>query len=416
MTTAATEPPVLAPLQGDPDEVRGLADVLGRQGQGVAALGRAVRGLADPGLVGWSSPAGAAFAASVGEVPGVLAAVANRYAVAASALRRLADELSTAQAEVALAQRVLGEAWGPFLAAGDRMALAEASADPAEQALAPAHRAEMVAHGERVEQARRRHRLARDAFEAADRRCAASLHALVDDGLADSATYDALTGASRVAGTVAAVVGTLSLAPPLKVLAPVASAAEGVQLAADGTVLAAYGDGDATDLLLRGGAALAGGAAPLLKAGARATNAQALGAATTRAERRAAALTTRDRLAAGARSRLEELRGSLTGARRDTSPGPLAAAVNRSRPRGVAETRAWLAEQAQVRTAAWARRRWLDDVDLLLRTEGTSLRMHAASLAVGGAGGDLGRAASLHERVTSADDERSYRAAEERHR
>jgi hypothetical protein len=407
---------VLAPLPGDPAEVRGLADVLGRQGQGVAALGRTVRGLADPGLVGWSSPAGAAFAARVGEVPGVLAAVANRYAVAASALHRLADELAAAQTEVVRAQRLLGEAWGPFLAAGDRMALAEASADPAEQALAPAHRAEMVAHGERVEQARRRHRLARDAFDAADRRCAASLHALSADGLADSGTYDALTGASHVAGTVAAVVGTLSLAPPLKVLAPVASAAEGVQLAADGTVLAAYGDGDATDLLLRGGAALAGGAAPLLKAGARASNAQALGAATTRAERRAAALTTRDRLAAGARSRLEELRGSLTGTARDTSPAPFGAAVNRTRPRGVGETRAWLAEQAQVRTAAWARRRWLDDVDLLLRTEGTSLRMHAASLAVGGAGRDLGRAASLHERLTSADEERGRRAAGERHR
>ncbi|KRE55353.1 hypothetical protein [Phycicoccus sp. Soil748] len=423
----AVQPRALAPLPGDPVEVRALADVLARQGEGVAALGRTVGGLGDPGLVGWSSPAGSAFARRVGAVPAVLAAVANRYGVAASALRGLADGLAMAQAEVAWAQRVLAEEWGPFLAAGDRMALAEASPDPTERAAAVVHRAEMVAHGERVEEARRRHQLAWDAFEVADRRCATTLHALLDDGLADSAVYDALTGVSRAGGAVAAVAGTLSLAPPLKVLAPVASAAEGVRLAADGTVLAAYGDGDATDLLLRGGAALAGGAAPLLKSGARATNAEAVRAATTRAERRAAALTTRDRLAAGARSRLADLRGARGGALGGVGGGSsraqtaratatTAPAVNRVRPRGMAQTRAWLAEQAQVRATAWARRRWLDDLDVVLRTDGSSLPMHVTSVAVERTGADLGRAASVREHVTSGDEDRRRHAAAERHR
>lgn len=415
MTTATTEPGTLPPMPGDPVEVRALAEVLARQAEGVAALGRTVHGLCDPGLVGWSSPAEGAFSGRAGPVPAVLAAVANRYAVAASALRRLADGLAAAQAEVAWAQRVLAQSWGPFLAAGDRMALAEASSDPAEQALASVHRAEMVAHGERVEEARRRHHLAWQAFDVADRRCAATLHGLLDDGLADGAGYDALTGTSRVAGAVAGVVGTLSMAPPLKVLAPVASVAGGAQLAADGTVLAVYGDGDATTLLLQGGAAMAGGAAPLLKAGARATNAEVVRAATTRAERRAAALTTRDRLAAGARSRFAELRGDLAGTVGARAGRP-AATVNRARPRGAAQTRAWLAEQAQVRATAWARRQWLDDLDVLLRTEGSSLWMHLASVAVEGAGSGLDRAAAVRERVTSADEGRARRAAAERHR
>ncbi|GAA4717082.1 hypothetical protein GCM10025782_12670 [Pedococcus ginsenosidimutans] len=416
MTAAPTEPGTLPPLSGDPVETRVLADVLARQGEGVAALGRTLHGLGDPGLVGWSSPAGVAFCVQVGPVPAVLAAVANRYAVAASALRRLANDLADAQAEVAWAQRVLAQSWGPFLAAGDRMALAEASTDPAEQALASVHRAAMVTHGERVEEARRRHHLAWQAFDVADRRCAATLHGLLDDGLADSAAYDALTGTSRVAGAVAGLVGTLSMAPPLKVLAPLASVTGGVQLAADGTVLAVYGDGDATTLLLQGGAAMAGGAAPLLKAGARATNAEVVRAATTRAERRAAALTTRDRLAAGARSRIAELRGGLHEAVGARAGRPAAVVVNRARPRGVAQTRAWLAEQAQVRATAWARRRWLDDLDVLLRTEGSSLRMHLGSVVVDGAGRGLDRAAAVSERVTSVDEGRARRAAAERHR
>lgn len=415
MTAALEGPATLAPLPGDPVEARALADALARQGEGVAALGRTVRGLGEPGLVGWSSPAGAAFARRVGPVPAVLAAVANRYGVAASALRRLADELAATQAEVSRAQQMLAEAWGPFLAAGDRMAEAEAGGDPAQQSLAATYRAEMVAHGEQVEEARRRHRAAWQAFEQADGRCAAVLHGLLDDGLADSAVYDALTGTSRVAGAVAGVVGTLSLLPPLKVLAPVASVADGVQLAADGTVLAVYGDGDVTDLLLGGAAALAGGAGPLLKQGARATNAELVGAATTRAGRRAAALTTRERLAVGARGRWAELRGGLGRATVVSAPRA-GTAVNRGRPRGVAQTRAWLTEQAQVRATAWARRKWLDDLDVVVRTEGSSLRLHVASVAVTEAGSSLQRARSVHEHVTSANEEKDRRAAVERHR
>jgi hypothetical protein len=82
----------------------------------------------------------------------------------------------------------------------------------------------------------------------------------------------------------------------------------------------------------------------------------------------------------------------------------------------VAQTRAWLAEQAQVRATAWARRRWLDDLDVLLRTEGSSLRMHLGSVVVDGAGRGLDRAAAVSERVTSVDEGRARRAAAERHR
>ena len=138
--------------------------------------------------------------------------------------------------------------------------------------------------------------------------------------------------------------------------------------------------------------------------------------ATTRAERRAAALRTRDRLAAGARSRFDELRGGARGTAGGGAGSPAAAPVNRARPRGAAQTRAWLAEQAQVRTTAWARRQWLDDLDVLLDTEGTTPRMYLTSVAVDGVGKNLERAAAVREHLTSGDEARARRAAAQRHR
>ena len=148
--------------------------------------------------------------------------------------------------------------------------------------------------------AERRHasRLARATTEA-DRRCAGVLHRLVQDGLDDSRTYDALTGLSRGAGAVGGVAGTLALVPVLKALGVVAGAGDGLRSLADTAVRVGYGDGDWGSIALTAGASATGPLAAVLKRGALATNPAAL-ATDTRDGRRLLRLDTRQRLGLGA--------------------------------------------------------------------------------------------------------------------
>lgn len=392
--------------------LRAEAELLG-------ALARTLRGLTDPSVGVWASPAGEQFGRRVGEVPGVVERVAHRYGVADSALRRLADVLEAAQAEVARSQQVHGQEWEPFIRAGDRMGLAEHSPDPAQRALAPFYRAEMVAHGERVELAVRRHADAVEAFAGADRACAGVLRGLLDDGLADSRLYDALTGTSRVAGEVSEAVGCASLLPPLRPLAAVATAAAGLGLAADTAVRVGYGDGDLASLALTAGATAAGGLGPVLKAGARVTNAPGLATATTRSARRALRVTTRDRLAEGVATTLPRTRRLLV--RREglsvvEPPKPRAKQAWSRPPRSAAALRPWLHEQATVRATQWVRARWVDDLSTVLGADGASVRWHAAGLVADAAARDLRRAGARREEQLDAREEADLRKSGERHR
>ncbi|WP_406830303.1 hypothetical protein ABEG17_15075 [Pedococcus sp. KACC 23699] len=355
------EPPaVLAPVAGDPDEVLRMAAGLASEAELLAALSCTLRGLADPAVAIWASPADAAFGRRVGAVPGVLDRIGNRYGVAAAALRHFAGALRQAQAEVTRCQRLHEQEWPAFLRAGDQMALAETSGDPAGRLLAGRYRAEMVAHGERVQLAVRHHAAAHEACAAADRACAVVLRGLLDDGLADSRLYDALTGTGRAAAAVADVSGVIAMLPPARPLGVVATGAEGASLTADAAVLAVYGDGDLASLGMGVVAAAAGAAGPVLKAGARATNATAVSAAGTRAARRSLRLTTTDRLGAGLAATTPGVRPGVLGRTEVAMVGPATPrpAPRWTRPpRTAAALRPWLHEQTTVRTTTWAKAR-----------------------------------------------------------
>ncbi|KQU70438.1 hypothetical protein ASD62_04810 [Phycicoccus sp. Root563] len=422
---------VLGPVAGDPAGVRGIAATLSAEGEQLAALARTARGLADPGVAVWSSPAGAAFGRRFGAVPEVLERVARRYAVAASALRRLADELERVQVEVAGAQRVHRVEWDAFLRAGELMGVAEGSADPAQRAQAGRYRAEMVTHGERVQVAVRRHAEAHDAWTAADRRCAAVLRGLLDDGLADSGLYDALTGTSRVAGEVAGAAGTLALVPPLRPLAAVAAGSAGLQVAADAVVLVGYGDGDPTHLALATAAAVLGSTGSVLKTGARATNAAVVGATGSRSGRSALRLTARDRLAAGLAENVPSARLGVSGARGAgfagerlarkgvrlvEAPAPRAPLPWTRPPRSAAALRPWLHEQAAVRAATWAKVRWVDDLTAVARAEGASTSWHVAGVAADGVARGVHQGDAVRERLLDAREQADLRDSGTRHR
>lgn len=410
---------VLAPVAGDPGEVRRLAAGLGAQAELLVALARTLRGLGDPAVAVWESPAGEAFGRRVGAVPGVVDRVAHRYGVAAAALRSLAEALQEAQAEVARCQRLHQQEWGPFLRAGDEMAEAETSPDPARRALAGHHRIEMVAHGERVQLAVRRHAEAHDAYAVADRACAVVLRGLLDDGLADSGLYDALTGVSRVGGQLAGVFGTVALLPPARPLGAVAAAAEGVSLAADAVVLVGYGDGDPTSLALAAAATAVGAVAPVFKAGARATNVPGVIGAGTRAGRRRMRVTAADRLEVGLAATVPGFRPGLVGRRGVSTvapPKPRPAPPWTRPPATAAALRPWLREQTTVRAAQWARARWVDDLITVLRADGASVRWHAVGLAADGTAAGLQRGSSLRERQLDAREGADLRESGERHR
>ncbi len=384
---------ILQPVPGDPGTVRALATTLAAQGAVVAALARTLRGLADPGTTTWDGPAGAAFAARTRDVAPVLDSVAQRYAVSAAALRPLADVLAEAQAECRWAARVREDAWPRFLRWGDLMAVAQTSQDPGRRAEAEVYRARMVAEGEAVQDAERRHARGWACFREADQRCAEVLRGLGDDGLADSWTYDLLTGTSRLAGGVASAAGAVAWvpAPSCKVFAVVETAAEGVRLGADLAVRAAYGDGDWTAIALGAGAVAAGPASSVLRSGAGLTAAAHSGSTVTRAERSGAGVGTARRLRLGA---LDEANGFL---RKTTNPAPRPVLPVVRPPDGIRDVRRWAGDQAEVRLTAYARARWLDDLEHVTASRGTSTGMLATAWAVEGAGTHLGRAADLRD-------------------
>ena len=416
-------PAVLAPIAGDPAEVRRVAAGLGAEADLLAALARTVRGLADPSVTVWASPAGRAFAHRAGAVPGVVERVGHRYGVAAAALRRLAQALQEAQAQVARAQRVHEQAWAPFLRAGDQLGLAESSPDPVQRALAGRWRAEMVAHGEHVQVAVRQHAQAHDEYAVADRACAEALRGLLDDGLADSRLYATLTATGRGAAEAAEVFGAVALLPPARPLAVGAVAVGSVGLAAEAVVLVAYGDGDLSSLALGTAATALGGAAPVLKAGARATNATAVRAATTRSARRELRLTRGDRVAAGIAAAAPGLSGQVgrrwasgKGLRMVEPPKPRPSQPWTRPPLPGAALRPWLHEQTAVRAANWAKTRWVDDLTTVLRADGASTRWHVAGLAADGAARGLHGGAVLRRRELDAREAADLQQSGQRHR
>ncbi|GAB3446389.1 hypothetical protein GCM10027517_28550 [Phycicoccus ginsengisoli] len=398
------------PIGGDPATVRQLARTLAGQGDWLASLAGILRGLADPAVARWDSPAGEAFGRRGADVAGVVDRVSRRYAVAARALLGLAEALARTQAAVGQAQRAHDEAWPEFLAAGDAVALAEASDDPSVRSTAPRLRARMVEAGERVELVQRQADEAHEQYRLADRECAKVLCGLLSDGLTDGGWYDAVTATRDVARSVGGVAGLAASVPfpPLQtVAAPVAAVADGVGLATDATVLAVWGDGSWSSVALGATAAAVGPVAGVLKNGARATNAAAQAAAATRVERRGLRLGVRHRLAAGIGAPGARSYGKAPTPATRTVPWTLPSRHPRAWGR-------WAVDQAEVRTRAAVQNRWLDDWRVITGTPGTSTSMLVSAWGVEAGGSVLGTVDSARGRRAAQEQDRA--AAQAGHR
>jgi hypothetical protein len=363
---------ILRPLPGDPGTVQALADRLAGQGELLLALASTLRGLGDPRTAVWVSPAGAAFAARSRAAASRLVSVGRRYSVSAVALRPLAAALAEAQHDVDLAVHEHADALSRAGDVGTLRVLAQDSSDPAQRATAEHLHREEIEQLERVQQAERRHASGWARYTEADRRCAGVLHRLVQDGLDDSRTYDALTGLSRGAGAVGGVAGALAMVPALKPLGVVAGASDGVQLAADTAVKVGYGDGDWGDIALTGAASAIGPTSAVLKRGALATNPAAL-TTETRTGRRLLRHTTRERLRLGVAGELR-----LAG-RVEAKPMPRAFRATRS-PGSPTATAHWVAEQLVGRGGVLLRNKWLDDLALVTADPTRSRTMFVTGL------------------------------------
>lgn len=254
---------VLAPVPGDPDAVRLLASRLTEGGARLDATAGVLLRLR-AGAV-WDSPAGQAFTARLGTVPGVLERVARRHAGAAVALRAFADALGEAQAVTGVALREHDEAERFHALLEDRaFALVTAGADEstADLARVRAVQREQVAV---MNAARARHAAAVEALGAADRRCTGVLRALADDGLADPWGHRALHTVSDVGHGIGSL-GSLAVAAPE--LAPLAAVADVVGTLSDGALLVGYGDGSWSELGANAGLSAVGVAGSTLRSGA----------------------------------------------------------------------------------------------------------------------------------------------------
>lgn len=191
----------LLPLDGYPERLLVLAEALTGGATRLSAVNTVLLGLRAG--VRWDSPAGHAFETAVQAPPPVIAALIERYAGAARALRTLAAELEDAHHDVDMALRSHSEAWrrhDVFLQRRD------VAVDPVEQQdLERAMNAEVAV----VAEAERRHGQAVHRRTEADRACARTLRALARDVLDDPSGYTWLANTDTVSKPVALVGGML---------------------------------------------------------------------------------------------------------------------------------------------------------------------------------------------------------------
>ena len=295
----------LPPLPGHPGAVRLLADRLASTAQRMSALAGVLARLRDGAT--WDGPAGTAFGARLREMGPVLDAVAHRLGGATAPLRALAAAMEEAQAVIEAAVLDVDEAEHAYAVLEDRAASLVASGvgEGSPELLVVRHLQMEQVEVQGV--ARASHAAASERFREADARCAAVLRALSVDGLADSATYRVLAGASNAGHEVATLGPVATVMPELK---PLVVVADGAAVAADAALLAAFGEGDAGQLAVGAGLAAVGAAGGSLRRGAAAgAERTATGVVTT------ATLTARQRVALGvvreARARRDALRASF---------------------------------------------------------------------------------------------------------
>ena len=364
----------LPPLPGHPEAVRLLADRLTTTARRLSALSGVLARLRDGAT--WDGPAGDAFGARLRDVVPVLDAVAVRLGGAGPPLRALAQAMEEAQAVTSRAVLDVDEAEHAYAVLEDRVvALVATGADEGSpEVLVVRHlQTEQV----RVQgDARARHAVAADRFREADQRCAAVLHSLSVDGIADSLPYRVVAGLGS-AGHDLATVGALGAVVPE--LRPVAVAADAVAVAADATLLLAYGEGDLGELARGAGLAAVGALGGVARAGATAgAQRTAAGVVVT------ARLTTQQRLALGAVRSARARRDALVASFHvPPERGTASALLGGPTPRSVtaaAGGAGLAAATARARVLARARveRAFLDDWRLATANGPAAQRMYAA--------------------------------------
>ncbi len=380
---------ILRPLPGDAGTVRSLADRLAGQGEHLLALASTLRGLGDPDLVTWVSPAGAAFAARSRAAVSLLVSVGRRYAVCAVSLRPLAAAIAEAQLEVTRAVAEHADALPRAAELGNQRVMAQDSADATQRATVAALHRQEIEQLERVRQAVRLHASGWQRYAEADRRCATVLRRLEQDGLDDSRTYDALTGLSRWAGAVGSVAGMIAMVPGFTPLGVVAGICDGLQVTADTVVKVGYGDGDWVSMALTAAPSAIGPSSAVLKRGALATNPAAV-ATHSRTARRLVRHDTLERLRLGVAG--EARWAGRTQPR--TSPRTFRASRSPGSPTATAH---WAAEQVVGRGRVLLCNKWLDDLALVtgdptrsgaMFVSGLGAEATATGLGVVGAGRD----------------------------
>lgn len=373
----------LAPLSGSPESVRLLADRLASSGARLAAMSGVLARVREGAV--WDGPAGDAFGSRVAAVPAVLDAASRRMLGAVAPLRALAATLEDAQrtSEAARRDHTDSEDW--YARLEERAwSLVSAGVEESDAALL-AVRARQREHAETMHRAQARHALALEDYREADRRCAAALGRLVDDGLADPWAYRGLHGASA-AGHGLGYVGVLG--PTTPVAKGVGLVGEAAGTAADAALLGVYGEGSWSGL---GASAALGGAAFLgrgLVAGA--GSGARLGAEGVEVYRR---LSARERLVAGAaaesRRRMAVLRRTfdVPGAR-GTPSALVGGPAVRALPRGPLRTRVRAGVAAAgVRARAAVDARFLDDWRLATANGTRPMYASGVTLQAAAAGG-----------------------------
>lgn len=191
----------LPTLNGHPDQLRRLADSLMGGASRLSAINTVLLGLRAGAR--WDSDSGRLFEAAVQAPPPVIAAVIERYAGAAQAVRSLAEALEEAQHDVtaSIASNTEAQRRHDILMVQRGRAI-----DPLEQhQLVRAIAAEVAV----MEAAQRRHLSAIHRHMEADRRCARQLRALAKDAVDDPTGYTWMVNSGNVAKPVALMGGML---------------------------------------------------------------------------------------------------------------------------------------------------------------------------------------------------------------
>ncbi len=374
----------LRPLAGSPGCVRLVADRLADSGVRLASTAGVLTRLRHGAV--WDGPAGEAFGRRLGAVPTTLDVASRRLLGAVAPLRRLADALEDAQQVTDLEQRRYAEAEDAYALLEERAwSLVSAGAGEADPALLAVRRAQLD-ETEAMQRATARHTAAVEGYAAADRRCAAGLRSLVDDGLADPWGYRALGVASET-GHAAGSLGVLGRLVP--VAAGVTVVGEATGTAADTALLTVYGEGSWSEL----GASAALGATAFLGRGlvGGATKGARVGSEGVEVFRRMSA---HERVVAGAageaRRRVAQLRRTFDVPPPRATPSALVGgpAVHVARGGSVLNRVRDVAGTARGRARAGIDARFLDDWRLATANGTRPMYASGVTLRAAAAGGD----------------------------